>query len=1754
MLHNRNYTHTITWAKAIHHYPCNVGLHTVIWLGEVKMNISQPIASHIGSVEYGLLSPDEIQALSVKQIVNSTTFDSLLHPVAGGLYDPALGALDDNFGHIQLPVPVYHVTFMDQLLLLLKGRCEFCGYLKLSPVKISRFACKLRLVHHGLLKESQDLDDILSTPKSQFKRMTNGAVEHGSASEEEESDADDVVERSEDFVTRALKTARREDGRGDRIASKVGVIAEGRRALVKEFLAAIKASKSCGRCKGASRSFRKDRYSKIFRTALGAKEKAKNIQIGLKASNPLVKALERKKAERLLKREDREIDEGIVADIDDTTSEEAVDIELSDTDDGMLANIASEPASEKTRTKSKSQQKVEPDEYVNPQEVYASISELFDKEKVVFRLIYSPRDDRVSRPPLANMFFINFLLVPPNKYRPPAKTGEGEITEAQENGLYKSILQACGQLNQVRKDMEASPSVATNRQRDFGDFQNAWVRLQDCVNALIDSDRNPVRGLAGRQNEDGIKQKLEKKEGLFRKNMMGKRVNFAARSVISPDPNIETNEIGVPPVFAKKLTYPEPVTNHNFYELKQAVINGVERWPGAAAIENENGQVINLRTKNLEERQALANQLLAPSSVNVNGARNKKVHRHLNNGDLVIMNRQPTLHKPSMMAHRTKVLPGEKTIRMHYANCHTYNADFDGDEMNMHFPQNEVARSEALLIADTDHQYLVATSGKPLRGLIQDHISMGVWLTNRDTMFTRSEYFQLLYSCLRPENNHTITGRIVTVEPAVMRPRRMWTGKQIVTTILKNITPDDHPGLTLSGKSQTPRDRWDDSSEEATVLFKNGELLTGILDKAHLGPSGGGFVHAVYEAFGHIVAGQLLSVLGRLLTRFLNMRAFTCGMDDLDLTIQGENVRREKLTQAETIGLEVASKYVTLEDKIEGSGKELYSRLQEVLRDDDKQAGLDSVYNSRTAALSSEITKHCLPSGLRKSFPKNQMQTMTISGAKGSSVNTNLISCNLGQQVLEGRRVPVMVSGKTLPSFKPFETRVRAGGYITDRFLTGVKPQEYYFHAMAGREGLIDTAVKTSRSGYLQRCLIKGMEGLKVQYDSSIRDADGSMVQFLYGEDGLDVTKQKHLTDFKFLAENHLSVVAQLNMREEFAKLKDIGASDWNKAAMKLVRKNRDIGAMDPVLAIHNPGAVFGSTSESFATASRQYCEENPHGLIKDKKEKDKTSTSTSLISKRTFQTLLDTKYLKSVVDPGEAVGIVAGQSVGEPSTQMTLNTFHLAGHSAKNVTLGIPRLREIVMTASRFISTPSMTLELIGELDKAAGERFAKVISRLSLAEVVDSAGITEKIAKGIGYETAKIYDIRLDFFPSDEYRDAYAIETSDVLRAIELQLIPQLTKVMKKEFTRKGDAKLVKASAALPEVGKSSGAVEEAASRPEAEREGGDDDADDDGDDDATNNKQKQNRSEAISYGAPDEEEETIAKAAQRQSTPEREAEDEGFGPSPSAEHQNSEAAASDHGANDESDVEDSEGKIGTIEDRIRDKNPHVTRFAFDQRKGCWCEIRFEYDAAVAKILLLPILESCLHQSIVKSIPGINFATYSHEKIPGTDQYQDLIITQGVNLTAMHKYQSIINPHRIFTNDIAAMLDLYGVEAARNTIIREMDGVFKIHSISVDMRHLNLIADFMTRGGGFSAFNRIGIRDSVSPFMKMSFETTLQFVASAVLDGDWDTLEGPSARIVTGKVSKVGTGAFDVLMPLVEEGMKVKERDVMQIDSDLN
>ena len=287
------------------------------------------------------------------------------------------------------------------------------------------------------------------------------------------------------------------------------------------------------------------------------------------------------------------------------------------------------------------------------------------------------------------------------------------------------------------------------------------------------------------------------------------------------------------------------------------------------------------------------------------------------------------------------------------------------------------------------------------------------------------------------------------------------------------------------------------------------------------------------------------------------MTAFTCGMDDLRLTDEGNTWRKDILKQSVDIGRVAATEVTNLDEDTKNNNKELLRRLEEILRDDNKLGILDAITQSKVNAITSQVVSKCVPDGTMKRFPYNSMQAMALSGAKGSNVNVSQIMCLLGQQALEGRRVPVMVSGKTLPSFKPFETDARAGGYIKQRFYSGIRPQEYYFHCMAGREGLIDTAVKTSRSGYLQRCLTKQLEGVHVSYDNSVRDADGTLIQFLYGGDAVDTTKQSHMNQFKFCVDNYDALLTKYNPGDMTENIDTDLALSYSKKVRKSLKKQK---------------------------------------------------------------------------------------------------------------------------------------------------------------------------------------------------------------------------------------------------------------------------------------------------------------------------------------------------------------------------------------------------------------------------------------------------------------------------------------------------------------------------------------------------------------------------------------------------------------------
>lgn len=761
-------------------------------------------------------------------------------------------------------------------------------------------------------------------------------------------------------------------------------------------------------------------------------------------------------------------------------------------------------------------------------------------------------------------FFCHVLPVPPSRFRPPTKFGDFTFDHAQ-NYFYKAILengliisqsnlslvnQPPGSSSSAAKKLKlaagsssngspAEMSSALKQKLDTDKVVRAWMEIQRHVTLLFDSSSAPP---GGGVPAAGIRQMLEKKQGLFRMNMMGKRVNYSCRSVLSPDPYINTNEIGIPVHFARKLTYPQPVNAHNHHQMRMAVINGAHQHPGANFVQEADGTLINLSPLDREARIALSKSLLTNESYGAVGEKGvgdkdftnvskktgvKSVLRHLQTGDIVLVNRQPTLHKPSIMAHKVVVSNvKEQPIRMHYANCNTYNADFDGDEINVHFPQDELARAEGYNIALTDEQYIGPCNGAPLRGLIQDHVVSGVLLTKRDTFFTRQEFQQLVYSC--GSTYMTINQRMETPIPCILKPVPLWSGKQVLSSLLDILT-FNLPPFNFSGKARTPETLWGvgkqgyvkSPCEEGLVVIRRNQLLSGVLDKNAFGASTYSLVHACYELYGAKLAGNMLSAFGRLFTIHLQSHGFTCGIDDLLLTDEANAARSKHIDVTNNVGTKAACDFAGVEksDDVWKAMQEKKSTNPDIL------AKLDQTMSQALNVGTSEIIDLCLPLGQKKRFPHNNMSMMTQSGAKGSNVNVSQISCLLGQQTLEGRRVPSMVSGKTLPSFKPYDTAPRAGGWISQRFLTGIKPQEYYFHCMAGREGLVDTAVKTSRSGYLQRCLVKHLECLTVAYDCTVRDVDGSVVQFHYGEDSLDVLKQSYMTQMGFLAENYEALV-----------------------------------------------------------------------------------------------------------------------------------------------------------------------------------------------------------------------------------------------------------------------------------------------------------------------------------------------------------------------------------------------------------------------------------------------------------------------------------------------------------------------------------------------------------------------------------------------------------------------------------------------------
>jgi len=741
---------------------------------------------------------------------------------------------------------------------------------------------------------------------------------------------------------------------------------------------------------------------------------------------------------------------------------------------------------------------------------------------------------------------------------------------------------------------------------------------------------NEVSGIPQAHHRSGrplktLTQRLKGKEGRFRGSLSGKRVDFSSRTVISPDPNLDLSEVGVPEQIAMKLTIPEIVTEWNIERMRQLVINGPSKFPGVNYIVRPDG--VKIRLDFVEDRSIIAETLEI----------GYLIERHLSNGDIVMFNRQPSLHQMSIMAHYVRVLPG-KTFRLHPSVCPPYNADFDGDEMNLHVPQSEEARAEAILLMRVQDQLISPRYGGPIIGALRDFVTGAYLLTKDDTVLSVQDFSNLAmlggYSEKLPK-----PGTKTKDGPA-------YTGKQLFSLFL----PKDFNYVITSkwskGTKGAPKD----------VVIKQGELISGVIDKASIGAEEPESVlHRITKDYGNAAGKSFLNSILIMVKQYITHYGFSYGYSDLEVPEKNKQEILDNIQETYDVISDLTSQYEKGTLKLT-RGMKPEEALEAYIVNELGKAR-DKAGNTADQSLDQT----------------NAGRIMATTGARGSSLNIGQMAGALGQQSRRGNRMHSGYHNRALTHFKEHDPNPDAKGFVKSNYREGLSTIEFFFHAMGGREGLVDTAVRTQQSGYMQRRLINALEHIRLEYDGTVRDPHGHIVQFLYGEDGIDVAKSDHGEAFnvtRLIESQTLIDSGKKATKDEIEEISKKYTKTFNPRLKKLVTD----------------------------------------GLRDSKLSKE----GVTIVGKKGF--LL---YNKAQVEPGQAVGIVTAQSIGEPGTQMTLRTFHFAGIKERNVTLGLPRLIELVDARKKPV-TPTMDIYL-DEESKNSREKAIEVARNILQTKVSD-------------------------------------------------------------------------------------------------------------------------------------------------------------------------------------------------------------------------------------------------------------------------------------------------------------------------------------------------------------------------------------------------------------------------------------------------
>lgn len=1225
---------------------------------------------------------------------------------------------------------------------------------------------------------------------------------------------------------------------------------------------------------------------------------------------------------------------------------------------------------------------------------------------------------------------ITVLPVPPPPVRPSVLVGGSTTGARGEDDLtYKLAEIVRANQNVTRCEQEGSPDHVVREFESLLQYHVATYMDNDIVGqpqAMQKSNR-PVKALRGR---------LKGKEGRLRQNLMGKRVDFSARTVITGDPNISLDEVGVPATVARTMTYPEIVTPFNINKLGALIDNGPDIHPGARFVIRSTGERIDLRHyKGGSGRNFLQYGW--------------RVERHLLDGDVVLFNRQPSLHKESMMGHRVRVMP-HSTFRLNLSVTSPYNADFDGDEMNLHVPQSEEARAELKELCLVPQNIVSPQRNGPLMGIVQDSLCGIYKICHRDTFLTKDHVMNILLWV--PDWDGIIP------QPAILKPRPRWTGKQIISMVFP-------PGLNLLrvDKDKAPLGEKFSPYNDGGLFVHGGELMYGMLSKKTVGASGGGIVHTIFNEYGPEVTLNFFNGAQQVVNYWLLHNSFSIGIGDTipDADTIAKIGQAVKARKEEVDSITASATDNTLEPLPGMNVRETFeSKVSRALNNARDEAGT--------------ITEKSL-----KDF--NHGVQMARSGSKGSTINISQMMAIVGQQSVEGKRIPFGFKYRTLPHFTKDDYSPESRGFVENSYLRGLTPTEFFFHAMAGREGLIDTAVKTAETGYIQRKLVKAMEEVMVKYDGTVRNSLGDVIQFLYGEDGLDgahIENQRvdviRCSDAKFKErfrvdlmdpESGLSpeILEQANEIAGDVEVQKYLDEEWeqlqkDRAFLRTAAKEDEEMMQLPI----NIQRIIESAKTTFRIREGTISDLHPAEVIPqvralldrlvvvrgdDSISREAQESATMLfkaqlrsrlafrrlvveysLNKLAFEHVLgavETRFARAMASPGEMVGVLAAQSVGEPATQMTLNTFHFAGVSSKNVTLGVPRLKEILNVAAN-IKTPSMTVyqEPSRAKDKEAAKHLRSLVEHASLRSVTE--------ATEIYYDP----DIQNTVIEADrDMVESYFIVPEDVSGDVNRQSRWLLRIILNR-------AKLLDKGLSVQDV--------------------------------ATKIKEAYPNDIAVLQSDENADEQVIRIRQIQESKGEEEDDDTEY------------------------DV-----TLKKLEAHLLD--------TLTLRGVAGVERAFLNDRSRVRVLE----DGSLFQS---------------SEDPLCKEW--ILETSGSSLAAVLTIDGV-DTTRTYSNQFIEVLEVFGIEAARAALLRELTAVLAFDGSYVNHRHLALLIDVMTSRGFLMAVTRHGInRADTGALMRCSFEETVEILLDAAAFAELDDCRGVSENLILGQLAPAGTGEFEVYL----------------------